>query len=704
MAAAQLQDDLKGLSPVGLVGHATNDFAPPLRQTVSAYAADHRFLFGAGGGNAERWHNDKTPYLVEPMDDLDSGHYLTVALVGPGQVGKTVVPENWLLKSIATDPANTLWYMQSDEALEAYVKDRINPMIDGHDVMSKARGMRLIDDSLHYKRFRGMSVQFLTASMSNLISKSAPRIVADEIDGYRNIFGDVKVLLDVRRQTFGDASMLLAISHPDKATGLKAESDWNSGIMSMYRDSTRCMWYWQCPHCGCWSSPCPIAPLYMSLEYPTEGSLDEVQAGAYLLCPSGNGCVINDEERLEMNRTGVWVGEGQTIDRAGGIHGVRTGRTKTAGYWIVGTMSPFVLEGIGGLARARVKAERESEATGEDDTLRQVIVKQWGIPYAPQRALGSIDANDLAERAEPTLKLGEVPDGVRFITIAVDCQLSHFEWLVRGWGKAGESWIIARGKTLAETSTSAEDWDKLLDLFATVWPLADGSGRGMVARAACIDSGGAAGVTQQAYTAWTRWRKNKKLSKYGLIGGREAWSIILSKGATGFNAAKLAIVYPDTARKASKFAAGEVPLALFNPNQFKDDLSGQLQRAEPGPWFVHYPYELRSKEPPHVWFEQAVSERRLPNGRWEKLVPSARNETLDLLVMSHITAHLHGLTRINWEKPPAWAAPWDTCTLVSVAPGIGPDGKKTGGAAPAAGAVKVKIDPKAKKSISSRLA
>lgn len=704
MAAATLLQDLKGRTAWGMSEFAANDLAPPLRQSVSAYAADHRFLLGAGGGNAQRWHNDKTPYLVEPMDDLDSGEYLTIALVGPGQVGKTVVPENWLLKSVATDPANLLWYMQSDEALEAYVKDRINPMIDEHEVMSKARGMRLIDDSLHYKRFRGMSVQFLTASMSNLISKSAPRIVADEIDGYRNIFGDVKVLLDVRRQTFGDASMLLAISHPDRAGGLLPERDWNAGIMSMYRDSTRCLWYWKCPHCGVWSSPCPIAPLYMSLEYPQEGTLEEVEAGAYLLCPSGNGCVINDREREEMNRTGVWVGLGQTIDRDGRIRGVRTGRTKTAGYWIVGPMSPFVLGGIGGLARERVKAERESEATGEDDTLRQVIVKMWGIPYAPQRAVGSIDANDLAERAEPDLKLGEVPDGVRFITISVDCQAAHFEYLVRGWGKAGESWIIAKGKKLAETATSAEDWDWLLELFATAWPLHDGSGRGMVARGACIDSGGASGVTQQAYTAWTRWRKAKKLSKYGIVGGREAWSIILSKGATGLNAQKLSIVYPDTGRKASKFAAGEVPVALFNPNTFKDDLSGQLQRAEPGPWFIHYPYELRSKEPPHVWFEQAVAERRLANGRWEKLVPSARNETLDLLVMSHLAAHLHGLTRINWEKPPAWAAPWEKCTLISTPPASSPSGEAIPASAPAGGAVKVKIDPAAKKSISSRLA
>lgn len=696
-------NDLARLSAAGLVSLCIAFMNPPARLSLSKFAAKTRLLPSVGGGPPTPWSNERTPYLVEPMDDLTSGNYLTEVLVGPGQVGKTVIPENWFLKSVVNDQANILWYMQSDEALEAYVKDRINPMVDLHDVLVKAKGPRLIDDSLHYKRFRGMSIQFLTASMSNLISKSAPRIVADEIDGYRSIFGDVKVLLDVRRQTYGDQSMLLAISHPDRATGMVPERDWNAGIMSMYRDSTRCVWYWKCPHCGTWSSPCPIAPRYMSLEYPVEGTLDEVEEGAYLLCPSGNGCIVSDAERLEMNQTGVWIGEGQTIDADGRIHGSRIGTNKTAGYWIVGTMSPFVLGGIGGLARARVKAQREADQTGEEETLRQVVVKQWGIPFSPQRAVGSLDANDLADRAEPDLKLGVVPDGVRFLTVAVDVQLAHFDWLVRGWGVAGESWVVDRGKILAETASNTDDWDKLLELFSRPWPLADGSGRTMVARAAGFDSQGAAGVSQQAYVAWMRWRKSKKLTLYGRVAGREAWSVTPTRGASGLNAARLAIAYPDTSRKASKYAAGEIPVAIFNPNIFKDDVAGQLMRAEPGAWYVHFPYELRSKEPPHAWFEQAVAERRRPNGRWEKIVPSARNEALDLLVISSVIADLHGLRRINWDKPPAWAAPWDKNTLVSGVPAVTPDGKQTPTRAPG-GAVKVQIDPKAKRSISSRLA
>ncbi len=85
---------------------------------------------------------------------------------------------------------------------------------------------------------------------------------------------------------------------------------------------------------------------------------------------------------------------------------------------------------------------------------------------------------------------------------------------------------------------------------------------------------------------------------------------------------------------------------------------GQLARADAGPWAVHFPAALKSKEPPHAWFEQLVSETRRPSGAWAKTASAARNEALDLMVMTHAIAHLHGLARIDWDRPPGWAAEW----------------------------------------------
>ncbi|MBM6414846.1 phage terminase large subunit family protein, partial [Lacticaseibacillus paracasei] len=71
------------------------DLLPPARMSLPEFAEKHRFLPGAGGGRGEPWRNDLTPYLVEPMEAADGAfNNNTTVLVGPGQIGKTVVPEN----------------------------------------------------------------------------------------------------------------------------------------------------------------------------------------------------------------------------------------------------------------------------------------------------------------------------------------------------------------------------------------------------------------------------------------------------------------------------------------------------------------------------------------------------------------------------------------------------------------------------------
>lgn len=656
-----------------LIREALDLLLPPARESVDEYALAHRLIPRRSGTGYERWAHETAPYLVAPMRDITSYLYLTTCIVGPGQCGKTVVAENGLLHAVGKQPRNMLWYMQTDDAVESYVKSRINPMIDAHREELRARlGERPEDNAMHFKRFAGMWVQFLSATLANLISKSAPFIVLDEIDAYDKALGDPKVLADVRRQFFGYLSMLLVMSHPDQALGLDPAKHWRNGIMRVYADSTRFIWTWPCPHCGGWSSPAPIADRVMTLEWPHDGTLDEIEREAHLLCPI-NKCKIGDEHRRAMNLAayrsphGGWIGDGQTIDQDGNVTGALA-RRETAGYWILGVMSPFLLTGIGGLARAYAKAEREYEVSGDDKALREVTVKQLGVPYTSKGPVGSVDANTLAERALTEMQpLDVVPEGVRFLTCFVDVQIAHFEVLVRGWGLDAESWVVSKYRVPAETSTDREAWFALLSgLAAKRFPLAGDPKRGMLIRAIGYDSGGAQGVTDRAYEVWRRLKK-ERIARYlgDSAGGRHIWTVIPTKGASNPNAPHLSVVYPDSQKKDRKIERrGDVPLALFNANAFKDALGGQLMHAERGPGYVHIPAALRSAEAPHVNFEQLVSEKRDAAGRWEKPHQGVRNEMLDLMVGAHVIAHLHRLARIDWKSPPAFAAEWDRNSLV----------------------------------------
>ena len=99
--------------------------------------------------------------------------------------------------------------------------------------------------------------------------------------------------------------------------------------------------------------------------------------------------------------------------------------------------------GIGGLARARVAAEREAEATGDHETLKEVMVKMWGWPWGDRRVgEDPLDVEALAARAEQGYELGTVPEGVHFLIVAIDVQYNRFVVQVEGFGVDRERWLI----------------------------------------------------------------------------------------------------------------------------------------------------------------------------------------------------------------------------------------------------------------------
>ncbi|WP_298214620.1 terminase gpA endonuclease subunit [Acidocella sp.] len=579
-------------------------FRPRPPANVADFAAANRWLSNEGGGYVGRWDHALAPYLIGPMEAL-SGDYLTVAVAGPGQCGKTEIARNFLFASALADPADMLWYSASEPLVTTEAKGPILRMVNDHKELKAL----LSDNSIFFKRFGGMSVQFLAGVMGNMISKSAPRIVADEWDKICQSIPNAKEVLDLRRQTFGVRSKMLCLSHPDNADDLE-EGGWNGGIMELFRDSTRCLWYWQCPHCGVYSSPNPAAARVMTIHYDEAAPDDEIRAMARLACPV-HGCLIEDGARHAMNLTGKWVGLGQSIDEDGTVHGELIKRD-TAGFWITGAMSPFALGGIGGLAVARARAERKFLRDNDRQALREVVSKQWGMPLPKARRQDSIDANTLAERAEDNLKLGQVAHGVRFITVMIDVQGNRFELLARGWCEGGRSVIVDFRSIPASPGTSEEDWDDVLKLATeTLWPLEGQPGRGLRAHLTGFDSQGVPGVATQAMAAWKRLRAARKARLLGRINGLPVWNIIPTKGAATPAAPRLQVVYPESNRKDRRSGAmGEVPLALFNPNLFKDDLNDQLCQAPDARWAIRFPKALAAPLPPHPWFEQLVAEER----------------------------------------------------------------------------------------------
>lgn len=632
-----------------IVAEALRAILPPAPSNVADFAAAKRWLANEGGGYVGLWNHNEAPYLIRPMEDLSHEQFSCVAVVGPGQCGKTEIARNWLFTSALNDPADMLWYSGSEPLVSTESKVSIARMINDHPQLKAL----LSSNSISLKRFGSMVVEFLAGIENNMISKSVPHIVADEWDMIWEGLKNAKEMLDVRMQTFGAQAKLLAMSHPDAVEGLEPE-DWTGGIMQLYRDSTRGLWYWPCPHCGAHSSPNPTASRYMPIHYDEQAPLDEIRDIARLLCPV-NGCLIEDSQRYSMNLSGQWVFQGQTITEDGVISGEPTAR-EIAGYWIVGAMSKFTKGGIGALAVTEAQAQRNFEWDNDRKAYRSTIAKRFGTPLRKQKRVDVIDAKTLADRADPSLSLGQVAQGVRFITVMIDVQANRFELMARGWCENGRSVVVDFKKIDALPGTSEDDWDRVLQIATqTYWPFEGQPERGMRAHMVGFDSAGVPGVTAQAYAAWKRLRHAKTARLLGRINGLPAWNVIPTKGNQQLSAPRIQIVYPDSTARKDRYAgaAGEVPIALFNPNRFKDDLNDQLVQAADARWSIRFPAEFTE-----AWFEQVVAEDRTENGRWNRRKSNAPNEALDLLVGTDMLAYLAGYRRIKWEAPPQWAKPW----------------------------------------------
>ncbi|NKE43393.1 phage terminase large subunit family protein [Roseomonas frigidaquae] len=653
-------------NPARLALACLDGWLPRTPISVADHAEQKRWVKAANGAHLERWDHGTAPYTCGPMEALTENGIETVAIVGPAASGKTAGPaESWLLQTIEADPADMLWYMQTEDAVASYVKGRIEPLLDAHDKLIGP--LRLGRDSITMKRFRGGRVEFLPFTHSALVNKHVQKIIADEWDAYDPNVGDPEELLNFRRQAAGADSKLLAISHPDLALPLGTPPERQRGIMRLYAKSDRRTWWWPCPHCGAHSSPNPGTTRRMVIHYDDQAPLEEIESSARLLCPV-NGCLIEDGHRHAMNRGGRWLRAGEEMDEDGRIAG-RPVASRIAGFWIVGAMSAFVMGGIGALARNRVAAERAVAAGGDVQELRTIVVKGWGEPLDMAKAVGSVDAAALVERADDRLRLGTVPPWVRFLTAWADAQGNRWELLVRGWGAHGESTVVQHQVIPGEPASSAEGWDGLLAMLAeTAFPIADGTSRVMRIRAAGYDAFGQPGVTEQAYAAWLRRWRAGGIRRLGEVDSKVAFSLIPTKGDPRRGAARLLVTWPNSQRKDRKATAGgQIPLLLFSANMAKDALAAQLAVLPPAPNAVHLPKGLLSRTgPPHPFVEQLTVETRNPvTGMWTS-PPGARNEATDLMVGCEVIARLHGLHRIDWTRPPAWAAPLESNSMVTL--------------------------------------
>ncbi len=634
---------------------------PPKRQPLSQAARE--VLYVKSGNAMERWDGDLVPYMHEPMDCLSARAYDAVIFVGPARTSKTVsLVDGWVCNTIVNDPADMLVVQITEEKAREFSKKRLSRAFDSCPPIKAAMSPRASDNNVHDKVFKAGNFLKIGWPSKNILASSDWKRVAltdydrmpTDVDGEGSPF----ILAAKRTQTFMSSGMVLVesspkgvVTNPNFRPSHPHEALPADGIISLYNQGDRRCFYWQCPDCQDWFEPDFDLLVY---EYD-EPDPNKASESVFLRCPICSA-VIEEQLKSQLNQSGQWLRQGETIDKQG-VRGGEPRQSRYASFWQKSPTAAF--QTWSQLVYKYVAAKRKFEETGIEEDLKTTINVDQGKPYIRPHTSG-YDAQALQDR-QANYGKRVVPDWVRFLTAAIDIQAgknARFVVQVIGWGEQLEHLVVDRfsltlsnreddnGKRLRVSPGSYnEDWDILIEqVILRTYQLADDSNRVMpIIKVAC-DSGGEAGVTDNAYQFYRRLKKAGYARRFMLI-----------KGASRHTAPTINKTYPDNSKRSNRkaIAMGDVPVYLLNTHQIKDTVSNCLDREVPGPRYVHFPRWLDS-----WFFDELTSERRLPNGCWERQ-GSAPNEAWDLMVYNWACIYERKADLINWDNPPGYARPWD---------------------------------------------
>ncbi|WP_044470470.1 phage terminase large subunit family protein [Mannheimia massilioguelmaensis] len=634
----------------------------PRRMKVSEAVAEYMRV-PVGGGNSVKWDKNTAAYMLEPMDCLNSREYDAVIFVGPARTGKTIgLIDGWITYSIICDPSDFLLVQLTQEKASEHSRKRLDRTFRCSPEITKRLSPRKNDNNVHDKYFRAGNLLKIGWPSINVLSSSDYKFVAltdydrwpDDIDGE----GDGFSLASKRTTTFMSAGMTLVESSPGKdIVDLKHqpktthEAPPTTGILSLYNRGDRRRFYWQCPDCGEYFEP----SMANMTGYRDDTDYVKASEKARLQCPHCQA-LISPERKRELNISGVWLKDGQRIDKNGKISG-EPRNSRIASFWLEGPAAAY--QTWSQLIYKLLNAEHEYEMTGSEETLKAVTNTDWGLPYLPRSALEQRRADELMERREEASKDNKtIPAQCRFLIAAVDVQGGknrRFVVQIVGYGENGERWLIDRyniSHTLPDEDGVVEqidpripeDWGFLVsDVLNKQYKLATNENHLMPILAMAVDSGGEDGVTDNAYKFWRKCRRDGLAKKVYLV-----------KGDSTKRQKLITKTYPDNTNRSDRHASarGDVPLYLLQTDYLKDRINNALSRDSVGTNYIHFPDWIGE-----WFFNELVYEERGADGKWRK-PGKGNNEAFDLFCYAHAIAILRGYERIKWgdEKDvPSWA-------------------------------------------------
>ena len=287
---------------------------PPSPLPIDKWVEENRILTTDDSSLPGPIDHDLTPYVRGVFEALQDPNIHTVVLQWASQTAKTTQLLSYLAWIIVNDPGPVLIALPSLSLVQAFSRDRLDPMIRATPaVRARVSEVRsnASDNTIFRKRIVGGAINLVSAgSEAGLISRPIKYLIADEIDQW-DVGADADAV---------DRAIQRTRSFPDRKiifTSTPTIED-SSRIEALFRNSDQRHYY----------APCPSCKTLDTWNWEEHVKWDEHDAATARIECASCGHHLTEAERLNATLNGQW----QAHEKMPGV----------AGFYLPAMYSSFV--------------------------------------------------------------------------------------------------------------------------------------------------------------------------------------------------------------------------------------------------------------------------------------------------------------------------------------------------------------------------
>jgi len=457
------------------------------------------------------WSNDKTPYTIEPMDNMaPSSVVVHQATMKGAQLGMTAAMENCIGYYMKEFPVEQLYISGTEELLRNWSGKRLDPLIDSIEMRDKifrqssGKQSAKTGDRTFSKEYIGGTLNMSSAQAPSGLRMDSKRCLwRDEIDSaplqLRTGEGNWLSVSYARTNAYGNRKKIWDNSTPTVEGLSPIETEYLNG------------------DCRKFFVPCPFCGEHQILEWTSEddvhGLKAEMDSGyisrVYYVCK-------HCKSRMENHHKTVMLLNGQWRATARAINPNRRS------YQLSSLYSPVGMLDWRELYEKYLEAQRD-----EEDGMRSFTNLYLGKPF---KEIGARPKIDNVIELRSGYRSETVPEGVLFITAGIDVQKGskknpknppRLEMEICGHGARYRTWSICYRRFEGEVDDpNAGAWEMLKEYMEkNEYGFKRRDGRKFNVEYILIDSGY---NTHVVYDFCAGWNGTHPSKGYGVLKKRKA--------------------------------------------------------------------------------------------------------------------------------------------------------------------------------------